>query len=177
MLLALTGDIGVGKTTVARYLETHYGFLHLAFADAPKKIAQEVFKLHTEEMEDRVLKETHLERYPFKTPREIVVDIAESIKGIYPDIWARVVERKLFCRDNVVISDLRFPVEFDMIKKHGGVVVEISKDIKTPKEEARYHLVNNGTIDELHSMLDEFMQVLNIPSVNVYFRPEPYGWM
>jgi hypothetical protein len=65
---------------------------------------------------------------PHLTPRFILQQWGTEVcrKGFHDDIWIASLENKLRnSRDDVVISDCRFPNEIQAIKQSGGLVVRV----------------------------------------------------
>ena len=59
-----------------------------------------------------------------KTPRFLLQVIGTGFRDlIHPDVWVKIVEQNYLKGDShVVITDVRFPNEVDMISKYGFVV-------------------------------------------------------
>ena len=52
--------------------------------------------------------------------------IGEGMKRVVGDqIWSTILEAKEVGRGNIVIDDVRFPVEVAMIHRHGGMVIRV----------------------------------------------------
>lgn len=119
-VVAFTGPKQSGKDTCGQMVLNMPGtlqrmyFTHINFAHSVKEICRTAFALTDEEMEDGVLKERRLDRWPFLTPRQIMQDVANHFRKAYgEDIWARrwtekVQATRFGC---VVTTDLRFPDE------------------------------------------------------------------
>lgn len=174
MLIALTGKKGHGKTTAARILE-HQGFAHLNFADPVKEVAKLVYGLTDEEIDDPVLKETPLERWPFKTPRDILQKIGTNMfRNYVPDTWTQNHRLRSESHDRVVASDLRFLNEAAAIRKRGGIVVRVfdprkpvdggdestkhASEMEMDQIKADFEIINDGSINELHSKMYDIYQ-------------------
>ena len=125
-IVFLTGPARSGKDTIANVFVKH-GYTCLKLAGALKKALSAIFGFSPEQMEDGVLKETIDETWGI-TPRTamqyIGTDVFQNhldslIPGIGRDIWVKglsiEIEKILKSGGRVVISDLRFPHEFDYI--------------------------------------------------------------
>ena len=81
--------------------------------------------------------------------------------GFHDDIWIASVENKLrTSKDNVVISDCRFPNEIQSIKNAGGAVIRVTRG-KEPEWYEFAEIVNKGATRNLKwasnkAILDNF---------------------
>lgn len=147
-LIVFCGPKGSGKDTAARYLlnqnppPPNVGmsgmkippplFQKLNFADPLKTSCGLIFGLTDAEMNDPGLKERVLDRWPFKTPRELMQNVAHLFRTMYaPDIWVRAWERRL--RDThsrcIVVTDLRHQEELDLLTKLGAQIFYIDNPV------------------------------------------------
>jgi dephospho-CoA kinase len=176
MLIVLSGRKGSGKDTVGEYL-VQKGFIRYAFADALKDICKILYSLSNEQLNGH-LKEVVDQRYN-KTPRELLQFTGTLLRNnIHIDIWANIVKNKLLAtrNANVVITDLRFQNELDIINCFGGFIINIERPAllenhfnlhESEQQILPYNLkiVNNGTIIELWQQIDLFLNSFN----NSYF--------
>lgn len=132
-LVAFTGFAGSGKTT-ARIALNSVGWHHVKMADTLKDMARVMFSdlgLDVEECVEGSLKETPLHELFGRSPRYIMQTIGtEWGRGCVNDsIWVNIaksrIERLLNSGVDVVIDDVRFENEAEMIVSLGGVIVEI----------------------------------------------------
>ena len=93
MLIGLGGRAGSGKSTAAAYLR-RFGFVEMAFADALKKSAAELFDLHHEQVHG-ALKEVPAVRIG-KTPRQIMQEFGDACRTIWPEVFISCLRRRLF---------------------------------------------------------------------------------
>jgi hypothetical protein len=125
-LVGITGRAGSGKDTVADYLCSTHGFLKLSFA-GPLKAMLAIIDMP--EPVDRALKEQPIPGFDFSW-REAAQKLGTEFgRGLDPDIWTKIMERKLahFADDvRIVFSDVRFENEAAMIRKLGGKVLHIT---------------------------------------------------
>lgn len=140
-LISITGFIGSGKDTLADYLTIHHGFKKLSFAASLKDAVADVFGWERELLEgstkySREWREQvdpwWSERLNIKdlTPRSVLQYWGTEVcrKGFHDDIWIASLEHKLSRnKDNVVITDCRFPNELKAIKNAGGVTIRINR--------------------------------------------------
>jgi len=141
MLIGIVGFIGAGKDTVADYLVNFHEFRRESFASTLKDAVAAVFGwdrtlLEGRTKEAREWRETvdpwWAERLsmPTLTPRWILQYWGTEVcrKNFHDDIWIASLENKLrTSRDNVVISDCRFPNEIASIKKSGGKIFWVQR--------------------------------------------------
>lgn len=172
MLIAVTGKKSHGKTTAARVLERQ-GFAHLNFADPVKEVAQLVYHLTDAEINDPILKETMLTRWPFKTPRDILQQVGtEMFRNYVSDTWTENHRLRSAEHSKVVASDLRFLNEEAAVRKRGGFIVKVvdprkpvnDKDLSTRhKSELELDFIqpdiiieNDSSINELQAEMMDF---------------------
>lgn len=173
--LAFSGKMRSGKDTAADFVVNQlksegWHVERLAFADALRDIrgyAQRVCGFP--EGKDRVFEQWAG---------------TEWARNIDPDVWAKVLERKLMDPDvmasAVVVTDLRFPNEFKMLRRMGFTLVRVcaSQQLRLARgaePSALHHasetgldafeqrdlfdwtILNEGSIDELHAECDSLL--------------------
>lgn len=141
MIIGICGFIGSGKDTVADYLVNFHGFRRESFANTLKDAVSAVFGWDRTMLEGRT-KEAREWReqvdpwwaerldMPTLTPRWVLQYWGTEVcrKAFHDDIWIASLENKLRnSRDNVVISDCRFPNEIASIKRAGGLVTWVQR--------------------------------------------------
>lgn len=141
MLIGVVGFISSGKDTVADYLQNFHEFRRESFASTLKDAVAAVFGwdrtlLEGRTKEAREWRETvdpwWAERLsmPTLTPRWVLQYWGTEVcrKSFHDDIWIASLENKLRnSRDNVVISDCRFPNEIAAIKRQGGKIFWVQR--------------------------------------------------
>ena len=139
MIIGLLGLIGSGKGTIARQLVEEFDFVQLSFAGAVKDAVASIFNwdrdmLEGESPESRVWREQVDAWWSNKlgceiTPRKILQEFGTDImrNNFNENIWLYNLENKLMNSKNVVISDVRFPNEIDLIMQHGGILMEVKR--------------------------------------------------
>ncbi len=140
-IVSICGFQGSGKDTIANYLISEYGFVKISFAGAIKDIASVMFgwdrqKLEGLTKEDREWRETVDPWWEKQlnlpiSPRYIMQQFGTELfrRHFHPDIWVKVVEKKLTEYENVVITDCRFPNEIKMVKDNGGILVHVERNL------------------------------------------------
>lgn len=166
-IIAFCGPKSSGKDTAAKYLLARNSlmrsnlFVQINFADPLKAACGIMFGLSDAEMNDPILKEKPLDRWPYVTPREILQKVAKLFRTMYaPDFWVRGWERKMLHVKTgcIVVTDLRHVEELDKLKEYGAKIVYIHN----PKvEKARAEGIASG--DPLWSDQSEaFAEVLRL---------------
>jgi hypothetical protein len=141
MIIGVCGFIGSGKDTVADYLVNFHEFRRESFASTLKDAVAAVFGWDRTMLEGRT-KEAREWReqvdpwwaarldMPTLTPRWVLQYWGTEVcrKAFHDDIWIASLENKLRnSKDNVVISDCRFPNEISSIKNAGGQIVWVQR--------------------------------------------------
>jgi hypothetical protein len=141
MIIGVCGFIGSGKDTIADYLVNVHGFRRESFANTLKDAVAAVFGWDRVMLEGRT-KEAREWReqvdpwwaerldIPTLTPRWVLQYWGTEVcrRSFHDDIWIASVENKLRrSKDDIVISDCRFPNEIASIKQAGGVIVCVNR--------------------------------------------------
>lgn len=89
---------------------------------------------------------------------------------IHPATWVLSLFSDYKEHSNWIISDMRFPNEFEAVKKRGGLCVKIIRNIEIPKDEHYsekalddedrwdYIIENNGTLEDLVENIRKFVR-------------------
>lgn len=139
MIIGICGFIGSGKDTIADYLVNNHGYRRESFANTLKDAVASVFSWDRVMLEGRTKQAREwreqvdpwwAERLgiPHLTPRWVLQNWGTEVcrRGFHDDIWISSLENKLRqTKDDVVISDCRFPNEISSIKRQGGLVVRV----------------------------------------------------
>lgn len=141
MIVGFVGFIGSGKDTAADYLVNFHEFRRDSFANTLKDAVAAVFGWDRTLLEGRT-KEAREWReqvdiwwanrlgIPTLTPRWVLQHWGTDVlrNNFHDDIWIASLENKMRkTRDNIVISDVRFPNEIKAIHNSGGIVVRIKR--------------------------------------------------
>jgi len=169
MIIGLSGYARCGKDTVAEYLVDNYGFKRVAFADGIRNalLAINPFVPNHTSLNEIVAAEgwevAKLNPYIRQMLQNFGVHARENwSQGFWVDLAF-----KQFTGGKVVITDVRFPNEYDSIVATGGDIVRIMREGVAPinghvseialdNHEFKHTihndsdlLNNNGTIEEL----------------------------
>jgi len=141
MIIGVCGFIGSGKDTIADYLTNFHGFRRESFANSLKDAVSMVFGWDRTMLEGRTKQARDwreqvdtwwAERLgmPHLTPRWVLQNWGTEVcrNGFHDDMWIASLENKLRnSKDDIVISDCRFPNEIKSIKDAGGIVIRVKR--------------------------------------------------
>lgn len=165
MIVGICGFIGSGKDTVADYLVNFHEFRRESFAGTLKDAISAVFGWDRTLLEGRT-KEAREWReevdewwanrldMPTLTPRWVLQYWGTEVcrKAFHDDIWIASVENKLRnSRDNIVISDCRFPNEIHSIRESGGKIFWVKRG-ELPEWYQTAIDANNGNITAMNKL-------------------------
>jgi hypothetical protein len=168
----LCGYAAAGKDTAAQVLLEECSFHRVAFADPIKQalLALDPYVPGPEEagfvrLSELTVEHPWVEVKEYPEVRRLMQLMGTEVgRNLFDsEIWVKLAEAKLASTLSVgdtVITDVRFPNEARLIKKHGGTLVRISRPGFGPVNEHvsdrasenwnyDYHLVNDGGISSL----------------------------
>ena len=142
-IIGIVGFIGSGKDTVADYLVNFHRFKRESFANSLKDAVSQIFGwdrdlLEGRTKESRDWRETRDEWWSKRlkkdiTPRYVLQYWGTEVirKGFHDDMWVASLEHRLLnTKNDVVITDCRFPNEIKAIRAAGGKVVRIKRGLE-----------------------------------------------
>lgn len=171
-LIGLYGYKNSGKSTIAKCLSEEYGYIELSFAAPLKDIVSIIYgfdrdMLEGDTNEKRKKKETIKDPIWGRTARSALQYVGTEVFRNHhdKDTWALICKRKIVEHlskgDNIVVSDVRFPNEADMIRGLGGKLWKIHRTNLISKD---FHIsetaMNDYRYDEIFYN-DEF--IVDIP--------------
>lgn len=182
MLIGLLGIKRSGKDTSAEHLVKEYGFRSMAFADPLKSIASTLFFFNDEQLHGD-LKEVTDKEWGV-TPRHVFQQLGTEIirnnmGKVIPDIgenfWVEHTRvkinriRKEEPNKRIVITDVRFPNEANLIKDKGGIIIKIirpalksddghASEVQVDEIDADYNIINDSTIEDLYKKIDNIIR-------------------
>jgi len=141
VIIGVCGFIGSGKDTVADYLVNFHEFRRESFADTLKDAVSAVFGWDRTLLEGRT-KEAREWReevdpwwaerldMPTLTPRWVLQYWGTEVcrKSFHDDIWIASLENKIRnSKDDIIVSDVRFPNEVKAIKNQNGKMIWVQR--------------------------------------------------
>lgn len=173
ILVGITGKARSGKDTIAKHLWTQHEFTRIALADPMKRAAQQMFGLTDAQTWSDELKEVVIP-YWGMSPRQMFQKLGtEAAKGTFgDDVWAkrwRLSYDMLRETDHVVVPDIRFDIEADMIRALGGFIIEVRRGTGLSGSTGAHaselglstlpevFIDNEGTVEELHRAFDKLV--------------------
>uniref|UniRef100_A0A6C0EFE5 Deoxynucleoside monophosphate kinase n=1 Tax=viral metagenome TaxID=1070528 RepID=A0A6C0EFE5_9ZZZZ len=175
-VIGITGKKGHGKDTVGKILNK-YGYKRIAFADPLKEACRCIFGFTDEQLYGDEKEKTD----PFwnVTPRHILQYVGTDlfrdqlgfvVPDLGKDIWIKSAEKHIESSgfDKIVITDVRFQNEVDMILKKGGYVVRVTRpSIKSGDTHVsethiddlvvNNDILNDGTIEDLEQKVKDIL--------------------
>lgn len=162
MKISITGKMRVGKTTVARYLETKYGFHVKGFADPIKDFAKELGWDGGKDEKGRAL----------------LQNIGTIARDYNERFWIDKLVSDIEGIEKIVIDDMRMVLEHEELEKIGFKTIMVCKSeklIEGAPESKKKHITekevelikpwkkikNNGSFDDLYKQVDEAVSELN----------------
>jgi len=172
VLIGLGYKARTGKDEAARRLVERHGFIRLAFADALKAGCKAIFSLTDEQLHGDAKDE--IDDFWGTTPRDILQRTGTECmrRGFGEGVWIKALERRLRGVRDAVVADVRFPNEAEAIKSWGGFLVRVDRPF-APRIGTSAHasetaldgyegwdfgVKNNGTVDDLHRIVDELVE-------------------
>lgn len=177
MIVGISGYKGSGKDTAGDVLINKFGFKKESFAGPIKDIVAQQFNIDremlegTDEFSRKCRENSDYGAYGF-TPRELLQKIGTFYNSeIDKCYWSDIVEKKYLKTfgEDIVLTDVRFPCEVEMIERNGGFVIRVER----PGFDGEDHIserslcdwpfdlviLNHGSIDLFKQNVEELMKV------------------
>jgi len=182
ILIGISGKKGHGKDTAAKHLEEKHNFRVIHFADPLKEACKSLFLMNDDQLYGSRKEEVD-PRWGV-SPRTVMqklgtdicrVEMDKVIPGIGDSFWLRRLEIELIelleSGIDVVIADVRYPNEVQLVKKYNGTTLNIvrgeinTKDAHISENALNGtvfdHVINNDAgITELHERVEELYLTL-----------------
>lgn len=173
-LIAFAGRLNSGKDTAGQVF-VDLGYNKMAFADPIKEFALSLGFDHCNvygTQEDKMVpnKDWGL------SGREFMQKIGTNLfrnQSILPNIWVKALEIKIKKHPRpIVVTDLRFPDEAEMIRRNGGIIILIKRnqlEIDSHVSENSLDQIvpdlvveNNGSLTQLQKKLREIATTFSV---------------
>ena len=169
-VIGVSGFAGSGKDSFANIFVEKYGYTKISMADSIKDMLSVVFGWDREMLqgatpESRLWRETPDEfwssvlEYPF-TPRKAMTTIGTNLFRVHfhKDIWVQSVKKKILdVGTNVIIPDLRFGNEIEMMRDIGACLFEIERGARPEWYERALKenlLIQDGILPETNESME-----------------------
>jgi len=178
MIIGVTGKKGAGKDTTAFYIQKTYHYHKMSLADPIKQACNIIFGWSNDVWEHGV-KEIVDEEFGI-SPRQAAQHLGTNWAQIelcdtFPkfsettgrNLWANLLIKNAKKYDNVVVADVRFLHEVELIRNHGGMILKIEGGDKTDTHisEMEMELIipdftinNDGDFNELYWQIDQVVK-------------------
>ena len=181
-LIAFSGRKRSGKDTGGEFLIEKYGYIQYSFAGPLKRACQEIF-MFTDEQTEGHDKEKYDDRWNISARkvfqifgtemfREKLGDFFPEMEHIKENFWIYRFEmwyknlKETNPSAKVVVTDVRFPNEAEIVKKLGGMVIKVNRDtgmlVDGHSSEKNIDLIkgdvtieNNGTLEEYYKKVEQ----------------------
>lgn len=187
MLVGLTGKKRSGKDSFAGVLVARFGFARVAFADPLKEAALVLNPIVGTNpfTGDPIRLDKVVERYGWEDAKDdfsevrltALQNLGMAVRTLDEGFWTRVARQRIDALlaqgRSVVVTDVRFPNERDLIHDLGGVHVHVDRPglVSTdphPSETAMepYYsradltVTNDGTLDDLATTATEALPII-----------------
>lgn len=175
VVIGVVGYKSAGKDTFAEYMQTKRVYVKYAFATPLKKACQTLFLLSEQQLHDPIEKEVIDSRWNL-SPRQMFQFLGTDVmrNQIHSDFW---LQHFLHWYQNhkeqdIIVTDVRFQNEVDIIKQCGGIIIRINRQISQDDHVSErgiselhgidYVIENTSSLEDYHHRIDDFF--LNVCS-------------
>jgi len=171
-MIGIRGPKESGKTTAAKQL-VKMGYARHRFAGPLKKALMVAFGL-SEEQVDGDLKETPTPLLNGRTPRHAMKTMGTEWGRhmIHKDIWVTAWKNTMPKSDLIVVDDIRFPNEIEILRKdYGAKIILITRPGRSfdqsHESEAHeglhldYEIVNDGSLEGFNRAVSETIEKIS----------------
>jgi len=142
ILLGFAGSAGIGKSTTAEWFILHKDFVRLSFAGPLKSALSRLTGLTYDHFTEIKLKEKEIPGLPGITPRLLMQTMATEYvrEMINPDffIWRMRHSILNHSHRHMVIDDIRFENEAQLVRDNGGIVIHLQREFETITKESKH---------------------------------------
>jgi len=161
-IIALSGAAGSGKSTVAGFLATRFGYCRSKFAKPLKDMCRALGM--DDAMIEGGLKEVPQDLLGGQTPRHAMQTLGTQWgrdcmgEDFWVDMWAASVKGR------AVVDDCRFPNEAARVRQMGGMVLRLvgRGGIAGGHQSERFDFIADAVVDNTGSILDLQTKVLRV---------------
>jgi len=167
MIIGFSGYAGCGKDTAADFIASHLlNYEKISFANTLRECMEALNPIVLSTGESFLRYNAAIALYGYRDAKDNVSEIRALLQRMGTDmgrkilgenVWVDALVQKLDSDKNYVISDVRFPNEYDAVKSKNGVVIRIHRPgyeptNAHPSETALdnypfdYHLYNDKTL-------------------------------
>ena len=175
-IISISGLIGSGKDTAADYLCTVHGFKRMSFGASLKDAVSVIFNWNRELLEGSTKTSREWREQvdpwwsnrldiPQLTPRWVLQQWGTEVarKGFHDEVWVASVENKILNnKDDIVITDCRFPNEIAAVKNAGGITMRTHRgdDPYWLPAAAQFNTTLNPSIkEEMRDLLENVYKI------------------
>ena len=186
MIIGISGKAKSGKDEAAKMLEVIYANPNISyddyknkryknfvdvqivhFADSLKEVAMAACALGFDDVNTQGGKNQTIEWLGI-TVRELLQKLGTCIReGIDDKFWVKALYANTYDWANIIIADVRFPIEVESIKERGGKIIRIDRNGAGAGEHISevaldnytdwdFHVGNNGSLEELFEAMKIF---------------------
>ena len=177
MLIGILGNKRHGKDTISDYLVQQFNFTKDALATPIKDICEILFHFDNDQLygDKKEIPDEYWNVSARQVMQFIGTDLFRNQMGkLIPDMknnfWIRHFEYKyykIYQNKNIVVSDIRFQNEVDMIHSLGGIIIKVYRpdypiDTKHPSEKGihiiknyDYQIINDSNKQDLYKKINE----------------------
>lgn len=141
MLILITGAKQVGKDTLASFIiKWRPDFQQYALAGNLKKLTADIFGVSQYDVDEMKLREGSIVACGLSM-RQLLQNIGQGVRKLDPNFWCRSIP--IDTVENIVVSDLRLPAEYEYFKQNYKGKMIVIKIIKQIQSEDR-HITEQG---------------------------------
>lgn len=173
MIVGLVGLIGSGKGTVADIMVADHGYVKDSMAATLKDVCAALFNWPRHLLEGDTDESRHWREVvdpwwstklgiPYFTPRFALQYLGTDVirNNFHDSMWLYTFQNRIATgnHQNVVLADIRFKNEVDLVKSMGGVVINVTGKVTPPWFDIAV-AANNGDQASLAKMVSDYSHI------------------
>ena len=101
--------------------------------------------------------------------RKLLQEIGTNMRQIDPDVWANYIIKKCNYYEYVVIDDLRYKNEYDILKKNGFKIIKliISNELQMIRLKNTYNINYENHLENINHESELFSETINDSDVDL----------